>query len=197
MASPAALGFRLHTGWAALVAVAGGPGRFEVLVRRRVELLPPGTSVPRFVYHKAAELPASQAATVIQEAETASLEAARCALKDVLDYLCSLSLVVKGVGIPCGSRPVPTDLSAVLRSHPLIHTAEGALFQQAIVSACKEHKLSMMAVREREVWQSAATAWHMKEAGLRKQVDGMRKTVGAPWGTDQKTAMAFAVLALR
>jgi hypothetical protein len=197
MASPAALGFRLHTGWAALVAVAGEPGRFEVLVRRRVELLPPDTSVPRFVYHKAAELPESQAARLVQKAETASLEAARVALKDVLDHLCSLGLLVKGVGIPCGSRPVPTDLSAVLRSHPMIHTAEGALFQQAIVSACKEHSLPVMAARQREVWQSAATSWHMKEAGLRKQVDGMRKTVGAPWGADQKTAMAFAVLALR
>lgn len=79
----------------------------------------------------------------------------------------------------------------------MIHTAEGALFQQAIVSACKEYNLSMMAAREREVWQSAAIAWHMKDAGLRQQVDEMRKTVGAPWGTDQKTAMAFAVLALR
>jgi hypothetical protein len=79
----------------------------------------------------------------------------------------------------------------------MIHTAEGALFQQAIVSACKEHSLPVMAARQREVWQSAATSWHMKEAGLRKQVDGMRKTVGAPWGADQKTAMAFAVLALR
>ena len=197
MAAPAALGFRLHTGWAALVAVTGVPGKFEVLLRRRIELLPPGDSVPRFVYHKAAELPPSQAAELIQRAEAASQETARIAVKEVLDHLRSPALVVKTVGMPCGSRPVPKDLSAVLHSHPMIHTAEGALFQQAIVSACQGYGLTVISVREREVWLNAASTWGLKEAELRKQVDGLRKSVGAPWTTDQETATAFALLALR
>lgn len=197
MAPPAALGFKLHTGWAALVAVAGAPGRFEVLLRRRVELLPPGNSVPRFVYHKAAELPASQAAELVLRVQTASRETAHVAVKEVLDHLRSLDFVVKAAGIPCGSRPVPEDLAAVLRSHPMIHTAEGALFQQAIVSACEGYGLAAISVREREVWLNAATTWRLKEAELRNQVDAMRKSVGAPWGADQKTATAFALLALR
>ena len=33
----AAIGFRLHTGWAALVVAAGRPGKVEVLLRRRFE----------------------------------------------------------------------------------------------------------------------------------------------------------------
>jgi hypothetical protein len=99
MAAPAALGFRLHTGWAALVAIAGVPGKFQVLLRRRIELLPRGDSVPRFVYQ--------------------------------------------------------------------------------------------------EVWRNVSTSWSLKEEEMRTQVDGLRKSVGAPWGTDQKTATAFALLALR
>ena len=79
----------------------------------------------------------------------------------------------------------------------MIHTAEGALFQQAVASACKGCGLDVDSVREREVWLNAATRWGVKEAGLRKQVDGLRKSLGAPWGTDQKTATAFALLALR
>ena len=85
----------------------------------------------------------------------------------------------------------------MLRSHPLLHSAEAALFRQALASACKGCGLAVISVREREVWLDAATAWGMKEAGLRKQVDGLRKSVGAPWGADQKTASAFALLALR
>jgi hypothetical protein len=79
----------------------------------------------------------------------------------------------------------------------MIHTAEGALFQRAISSACRECGLAVVPVREREAWLKAAGAWSLKEAELRKQVDGLRKSVGAPWGADQKAASAFAMLALR
>jgi hypothetical protein len=197
MAAPAALGFRLHTGWAALVAIAGVPGQFQVLLRRRVELLPRGDSVPRFVYHKAAELPPSQAAELVRRAEAASEESALTAVKEVLDHLQSLSVVVKAGGIACSSRPMPSELSAVLRSHPMIHTAEGVLFQRAVTSACQGHRLAVISVREKEVWKNAASRWSLKEEELRQEVEGLRKSVGAPWGTDQKTAMAFALLALR
>jgi hypothetical protein len=197
MAEPAALGFRLHTGWAALVVVAGAPGKFEVLLRRRIELLPPGDAIPRFVFHHAAELPAAQAVELIERAENASREAAQIAVKDALDQLKSLDRKVKSAGFACGLRPIPKELAAVLRSHPMIHSAEGALFQRAIASACESSGLESIAAREREVWTKAATTWGLTEASLRKQVDGLRKSVGAPWGTDQKTALAFALLALR
>ena len=197
MTKLAALGFRLHTGWAVLVAVAGAPGRLEVLLRRRIELLPPDDSVPRFVYHEASKLSASQAADLIQRAEAASHETAGIAVKDALDHLRTLDLEVNSAGIPAGSRPLPKDLSAVLRSHPMIHTAEGVLFQQAVASACKNCGLAVIPVREREVWLNAANTWGLKEVRIREHVDALRKSVGAPWGTDQKTAAAFALLALR
>jgi len=197
MAALVALGFKMHTGWAALVAVAGGPGRLEVLLRRRVELLPAGEFVTRFVYHQASELPAAQAAELVQRAEAASQGAARIAVTDVLVYLRSLDREVKAAGIPSGSRPVPRELSSVLKSHPLIHTAEGALFQKAVGSACRDCGLAVISIGEREAWVNAATKWGLKEAALRKQVDALRVSVGAPWGADQKTATAFALLALR
>jgi len=177
--------------------VAGVSGNFSVLLRRRVELLPPGKSVPRFVYHEAAELPPSQAAELVRRVEATSQEMARIAVRDALDHLRSLDVAVKAAGIPSSSRLVPGDLAAVLRSHPLIHTAEAALFRQALTSACRDCGVTVISVREREVWLSAADTWELKETELRKQVDGLRKSVGAPWGADQKTATAMALLALR
>ena len=197
MPAPAALGFRLHTGWAALVAVSGVAGNFKVLLRRRIELLPPGNSLPRFVYHEAAELPPSQAAELVHRVEDASHEMARISLKDILEHLRSIDVAVKAAGIPSGSRLVPEDLAAVLRSHPLIHTAEAALFRRALAFACEDRKVAVISVREREVWLTAADAWKLKESELRKQIDGLRKSVGPPWGTDEKTATAMALLALR
>jgi hypothetical protein len=196
MATLAALGFKLHTGWAVLVAVTETHGKFEILLRRRIELLPPGDVIPRFVYHQAAELSLAQATKLIQQAEAAACSAARDAVREALDHLRSLNLTLKAAGIASGSKPIPTDLSAVLRSHRMIHTAEAALFQRSIESFCKNGRLAVVSAREREVWGKAAVAWGLKEAGLRKRVEDLRKSVGAPWGSDQKTATAYALLAL-
>src|SRR6266568_9103663 len=135
MATRAALGFKLHTGWATLVAVAGEPGAVQVLFRERIELLPPDKSVPRFVYHEAAELPLSRATALVKRVREASQKAARLAIQGALRNLDSRGAKADVCGVLSGSTPVPDDLSRILRSHPLIHAAEGALFQQAIVSA--------------------------------------------------------------
>jgi hypothetical protein len=169
----------------------------EVLLRRRIELLPAEDSIPRFIYHRAAELPPAQAAELVQRGEDASRKTAQLALKEVLRHLASLVLEVRAAGIPSGSRPAPQELAAVLLSHPLIHTAEGELFRRAVRSACRSCSVPVISAREREVWQNAAGAWGLQEARLRKQVEGLRASVGAPWGKDQKTAAAFALLALR
>ena len=178
------------------VAVAGHPNEIQVLFRGRVELLPPDESVPRFVYHEAAELPLSRATALVSRAREAAQKTARVAIRSILRELDARGAKAGVCGIPSGSTVVPDDLSGILRSHALIHTAEGALFQQAIVLACESRGLTVTATREREVWSRAAGAWGLPEAGLRKEVDALRKSLGAPWSADHKTAAALALLAL-
>jgi hypothetical protein len=197
MAVRAALGFKLHTGWAMLVAVAGQPGEIQVLFRKRIELLPPDESVPRFVYHEAAELPLARATALVERAREASRKAAQLAIKDVLRDLDSRGAKASVCGILSGTTPVPDDLSRILRSHPLIHAAEGALFRQAIVSACESCGLTVIVTSERQVRSRAAAAWGLTEAGLRKEMNALRKSVGPPWSADHKTSTAFALLALK
>ena len=197
MAVRASLGFKLHTGWAMLVAVAGQPGEIQVLFRGRIELLPTDEPVPRFVYHEAAELPLARATALVKRAQEASQKAARLAIQNILRDLESRGAKADVCGVPCGSIPVPDDLSRILRSHPLIHTAEGALFRQAIVSACESCGLTVTATREREVWSRAAAGWSIGEPALRKEIDALRKVSGAPWNADHKTAAAVALLALK
>jgi hypothetical protein len=196
MPKRAALGFKLHTGWAALVAITGKPGKLEVLLRRRIELLPGDESIPRFIYHKASELPLRQAAGLVQRGKDAAEIAARAAVKDAIKHLKSFGFTVEAAGIPSSSRQLPGELAAILNAHPVIHTAEGILFQQAAASACKSNKLVVVSARERDVWAETATAWAVSEASLREEIDGLRESIGAPWGADQKTAAAFALRAL-
>src|SRR5437867_3964582 len=138
MPTPAVLGFKLHTGWAMLVALTGTSAKFYVLLRRRIELLPPGDAIPRFMYHHAAEISLTEATKLIQQAEVAAGEAARLAVSEALEHLCELKFAAIAAGIASASKPVPTDLAVVLRSHPMIHTAEAALFQRALALACEK-----------------------------------------------------------
>jgi len=193
----AAFGFKLHTGWAALVVISGCPGKIQLHLRQRIELLPPDNSIPRFVYHEASECPLAQAREMVKRAAKASREAARLAVKQSIGELEARGIRVRVCGVLCGSTPIPDDLPAVLRSHPLIHSAEGALFQNAIVSACESCAMTPFLAREREVWARAAEAWGVAEPGLRQEVDGLRKSAGSPWSADQKAATAIALLALQ
>ncbi len=197
MTQRAALGFKLHTGWAALVAVAGRPGEIRVLLRRRIELLPPNSSIPRFVYHVASEMPLAQATELVHRGTKAAQEAACLAVKNAVEELRSRGVRVDICGVLSGSTVVPNDLAAILRSHPMIHSAEGTLFQNAIVSACERRGLTVVLLREREVWVRAAAAWDVTDPALRKNVDGLRKSLGPPWSADHKSATAIALLALK
>ncbi len=165
---PAALGFSLHTGWAAAVVVTGDPRKVEVILRLRLELLPSGGC--------------REAHRTVQEAFEASSSAGR---------------KIVAAGIPTGSTKLPGDLSKILAAHALIHAAEGHLFSQAIVAACQSCGVHPVTVRLRDIWGKAAAACEMEEKELRGAVDNIRKTVGPPWSRDQKIATVAALLALR
>ena len=179
------------------MAVAGSPDDIQVLNRQRIELLAPNSQISRFVYHTASEMPLAQAAELVKRAREASFEAASLAVKNTVEDLNARGIKIDVCGVLSGSTIVPDDLAAILRSHPMIHSAEGALFQNAIVSACESLRLKIVSSREREVWVRAAAAWDIAEPRLRKNVEGLRKSLGAPWSADHKVSTAVALLALK
>ena len=193
----AALGFRLHTGWAALVAIAGGLEKTEILMRQRVELLPADGSIPRFVYHEAAEMEAASATALVKRATGSAEKTAGAALRKAVEELRRMNVAVKAACIPTGSTAVPAKLAQILKSHPLIHAAEGALFQRVVAGACEGCGLKITMLRERDLLTRAAEAYGTGAERFRKLLDELRKTAGPPWSVDQKTAAAAALLALR
>jgi len=185
----AAAGFKLHTGWAVAVAVANGTGGLRILARRRIELLPADGRIPRFVYHKAAELALPEAGELVSQAMAGSRIAAQTAIQELLDELRAAKVAIPVAGVPTGSTKLPGSLEPILASHSLIHAAEGALFQQAVVAACEAAGVSVFCSRERDIWKKLGD--HARE-----QIGAIRASVGPPWGADQKLATAAALAAL-
>ena len=83
-----ALGFRAHSGWAAMVALRDPVAAPLVVQRRRLELMDRGGSCPAQPYHAAQEMALNDAETFLQEcAETAEA----LAIKAVRDAVAGLA----------------------------------------------------------------------------------------------------------
>ena len=196
MKQHAALGFRAHSGWAALVAVAGPPRAPVVIDRRRIELVDPATRGAKQPYHAAQRLDLKQARELVRRCTVEARRLARRALRAVLNDLREKGHDVVGCGILLGSGRSATTLAATLASHALIHTAEGELFRDVLIRASEHHGLRVTGVRERELYARAAAELGATADELRHRATEMGRPVGSPWRQDQKHAALVAWLAL-
>ncbi len=190
----AAFGFRAHSGWAALVAVAGSPCAPEVLDRRRIELILPG--VPRQPFHAAEGRSLSAAAKIIKRSEQTAKLLARRGLQSALKDLAEKGCRVAGCGLLLSSGRTLPDLAAILASHALIHTAEGELFRDALRLASKSSKLPLTGIPERELLARAAAQFRLAEEELKSSLTAMSRTLGSPWTQDEKYAALIGWLVL-
>ena len=192
----AALGFRVHSGWAVLVVLAGPVETPTILDRRRIEIADVEMAGSKQPYHAAQQLNLREAANLIAACVGASVRLAEKAVKAALDDALRKSFRVSGCGVPIGSgRPLPT-LEKILSSHPLLHTAEGELFRNAIMTACGNYGLSVTSVKEKEAWIRTSSQLGISQAGIQDHLARMGKAIGPPWRQDEKSATLAAWLAL-
>src|SRR5579864_2927395 len=191
-----ALGFRAHSGWAVLVAVAGDGRAPEVIKRRRIELIDAGTPGAKQPYHAAAAMPFRDAEKFIASAIDRTRSLTRKALDAAIEDLLASGYQAAGCGILLASgRPLP-GLAATLASHALIHTAEGELFRNALVHASEGCDLPVTGVKEREMYDRAAEELRISAGELTRRLGEMGRALGPPWQQDQKLAVVVAWVAL-
>ena len=192
----AALGFRAHSGWAVVVAIAGSPRSPRVVDRRRVELADPDKQASKQPYHAAEGLDLKKAEEVVRRATDDAQRLARQGLRAVIDDLRASGHDVIGCGIVLASGRPATTLAATLASHALIHTAEGELFRKVLVRAGEHHDLPVTGVRERELFARGAAELSIPAGELERRLAELGRAIGPPWAQDQKYAALVAWLAL-
>ena len=192
----AALGLRAHSGWAALVAVAGSPESPAVLLRRRIELADPGTQGSKQPYHAAEGRKLAIAKTIVNRCAADARRLARQAVRSATRELEAEGHQVIGCGLLLASgRPLP-ELESILASHALIHAADGELFRDALAHAMERCGLPVTRVREKEVFERAAQDFRTAADVLRQRVNEIGRPIGPPWTQDQKLASLAGWLAL-
>jgi len=196
MRTQAALGFRAHSGWAALVVAAGPLEGPTVLDRRRIEITDPGIPGSKQPYHAAQRLSLPRAEQYLGRCIEKTKLLARGRVSAVVDEVREKGYAVVSAGILAASGRPLTTLEATLASHALIHTAEGELFRNALIEACEQLKLAVTKVSERELYARAETQLGLPFGELRRRVAELGRPLGPPWGQDQKHAALVAWLAL-
>lgn len=192
----AAVGFRVHSGWAAVVAVSLEKGAPVVLERKRTHLVTTFTYTFRQPYHTAEKMPLAEARKFIAQVQTEARQLAYRTVQEMQSELENLKIkLTRGNLLLASGRPLP-DLEKILASHALIHTADGELFREAIVHGCEGCGLKMERIKERELLEGAGKVLHLKPVELIRRVTELGKPFGAPWSQDEKFATLAAWLAL-
>jgi hypothetical protein len=192
----AALGCRAHTGWAALVVVAGGVARPEVVLRARAELGDPAGRVRKNVYQASRGLESAEAAGHVEAAERIAAQQASAALELTLRDARDDGAVVRACAVVVGMFPEGARLESILASHALAHAAEGRLYQRALLQGAESRGLDTIAIPKRSIWEEGESALGVAQDELRHWIDRLRREVGPPWAEDQKLAALAAWIAL-
>jgi len=199
----AAFGVRAHSGWAALVAVAGSVRAPEILDRRRISLVDPGAPAPKVPghgpeqpYHIAKELKPEEAEAYLARSAATTSKLANSAMEEVAATLLQRGFRITGCGIILASGRALPALEQILASHPMIHTAEGEFFRNAIREACRGMGIAVTGVRERDLFSSAAEKLDFAAARIKRKMEELRHSAGSPWTADQKNAAVAGFLAL-
>jgi hypothetical protein len=192
----AALGFRAHSGWTALVAVCVDRGSPVVLARQRVHLVETFTYEFRQPYHTAKTIPPGEGREFISRMRAEARRLAYRAIRDLQSELQKQGLKVTRCGLLLASGRVVPGLDKILASHALIHTADGELFREALLHASARCGLRDFRVKERELLDCAGRAFRLEPADIMRRVSELGRSLGSPWSQDEKFATMAAWLAL-
>ena len=190
----AAAGFSDHTGWAIAVILAGPVEAPRLLWRGRLALL--DDALPRQVFHTAAETPVGDPPGLIALVRAGALERSRLAIEGLIATTVEHGHELTTVAVAGERRPLPEELDRVLRSHALLHAAEGALFRAALADSAADLGLRVVRVSRDTLGVQVVAATALEEATVDAHLKEIGWRAGPPWQIDHRTAALAAWLAL-
>jgi len=192
----AAVGFRVHSGWTALVAVSLEKGVLTVLSRQRVQLVETFSYKFRQPYHTAEKMRLEDASKFISKIRTEAENLAYLSLHAVQVDLEKRGYQLDRGGLLLASGRQLPELEKILASHALIHTADGELFREVLRGASARCGLRLACTKDRELLEHCAEAFSLSPAELQRRVTKLGRPFGSPWSQDEKFATLVSWLVL-
>jgi hypothetical protein len=194
-AQTAGLGFRVKSGWAAVVLLTRPAHSPELLDVARIELCDPQLPETRQPYH---------AAMGKLETDSTKLDRRKHVVRSVSQQ--SLTRLLKGyrqkgyrikrAGLVVGSQ---IDPSTIANPHIRAHALEGWLFRDSVEQSLHDQGIRTDVLLERDAY--AYVAARLKQSGddVRRVIHslgGSRRSTAGSWRAEQKLAALAALFAL-
>jgi hypothetical protein len=162
----------------ALVVALTGPPDVRLLARTHVDLV--GDGLPAQAYHAAVGLPLPAAERLVRQWADEAVTSVEAGFAELTE-----NGRVVAVGIAAVVRPVPA-LDVVLRSHPLLHMAEGQLAREALAEAATRAGLPVHYLDPKGRHDPAAV----------ERTVALGRVAGPPWRKEHRMAALAALGAL-
>ena len=188
-----AIGFRVKTGRATAVVMAGPVSAPRVLSRKSLQLWDPAIPESYQPWHAELELPPAESARVVPAALKAVERVALSALRELVGEIQPAPASILGISLVAGSA---TDPESIRNPHMRAHAREGQLFPHALAVAAKTLRIPAVTIVESEVFASAAARLGKTPAALKLEVTELGRSVGKPWSAEEKAAAAGAWMTL-
>ena len=192
----AAIGFRPHSGWTAIVVLSVEKGEPVILIRDRIQLVKIFNYSYRQPYHTAAKATPQEGREFLSKVRTEARQLASRGLREIQKKLAETDYRLTHYALLVSSGRALPALEKILAAHPLIHTADGALFREALTFASRKRRLTELHLKERELLERAAENLRCHEDALMRRVTQLGRSLGSPWSQDEKFATLAAWLAL-
>jgi hypothetical protein len=192
----AAIGFRAHSGWTALVAMTLENDSPQIILRERPHLVKIFTYEYRQPYHTAEKVSLTEARGFILRVRSEARLLSYRAIHTVQANLQKQGYALKYCGLLLASGKTLPGLSQILASHALIHAADGELFREALLHACKRCGVESFTAKESELVERAVHALHLQPIELQERLSNLGHSLGSPWTQDEKFAALVAWLSL-
>ncbi|HEY2545617.1 MAG TPA: hypothetical protein VGI46_06100 [Candidatus Acidoferrum sp.] len=190
---PAALGFRVKSGWAMAVLLAGNSNKPQLMRCGPILLSDqkiPGSKQP---FHAALELRGTEASAVTKRLQKVVRDAAKTSAKELLKQAEELSLEVRAACLVVGSMVDPATLH---NDHIRAHGLEGQLFRTALEDALCGLGIRCSVLLEKNAYASAAPELRLSVGEIRRAMAELGESHEGSWRAEEKLAALGAWMAL-
>jgi hypothetical protein len=188
----AAVGFRVKSGRAIAVLVAGSVESPCVLHRQAIDLCDPAIPESRQPYHAGmGRLETDE--TKLKRLRKVVMRAAHASVTELIMRYRNDGHRVHAVALVVGSEIDPVR---VTNPHIRAHAFEGQLFRTAVEDAVRSLDLPCSVVLERSLSTRASQVLNRSQDDLKRRLADFGRTLGKPWRADEKTASLAAWLIL-
>jgi hypothetical protein len=192
----AALGFRVKSGWAAVVLLTDTAHSLQLSDVSRIELCDPRLPETQQPYH-AAMGKLETDPTKLNQRERVVRSISQQSLARLLKDYRQKGFRIMRAALVVGSQIDPANIA---NPHIRAHALEGRLFRSALAETLQDHEIRAEVLLERDAYPSVAARLKQSSDNVKRAIQDLGRSApakGRPWRAEQKLAALAALFALR